>query len=260
MSSGPGYQVQPDAVRTVVSNVTSILTQILNTVRDIERLVLPASAFAAIGSPVAAANTTTQSQVTQTLHTLLSVLTQTNGSVNQAANGYTGSDQLVAQSLGAPPATSTTTPAPASALPMYPADPAAGTTATTTPAGTPGAVGTVVDYLAKARGDSAGSAAPPGLAAGTPVDFARWMNTTRHQLDAGVLGVYSGELANGQTLTGAVHAGDVVVLAPSGGTGGGEIGIVGSDGQLYNTGPIGTVTGPASVWVYRPISATATLW
>jgi hypothetical protein len=89
------------------------------------------------------------------------------------------------------------------------------------------------------------------------------MNTTRHQLDAGVLGVYSGDLASGQTLTGVAHAGDVVVLGPAAGAAGvsgGEIGIVGSDGQLYNNGPIGTVTGPASVWVYRPISATASLW
>jgi uncharacterized protein YukE len=261
MTTGVGYQVQPEAVRAIVGRVSSILMQIYSTVQAIERLVLPPSAFATIGSPVASANTTAQSQVAQTLRSLLSVLQQTNSSVNQAANGYTTTDQQVAQSLNGQPTAATAGSNPVLSPPV--------TTPVTTPVtipvatGTPGSVGTVVNYLATTRGGSVQTAPPVGVTSGSPVDFVRWLNTTGHQLDAGVVTVYSGDLASGQTLSGVAHPGDVVVLQPAAGmpgSGGGEIGVVGADGQLYNNGPIGTATGPASAWVYRPMNATASLW
>jgi hypothetical protein len=56
-----------------------------------------------------------------------------------------------------------------------------------------------------------------------------------------------------------LHAGDVVVAAPYGGSAG--LGVVGSDGRLYNDGVVSIDTPyGADVRVYRPMSAGTALW
>lgn len=252
MTAGDQYTVSPEAVRSVVGNVGGILVGTLNLVSELESLELAPAALASIGSPVATASTEVQGQLITAMRQLLGLLQTTNGNVNTSANAYQAADQAVAASYGGPAAASTT---PATATPgttlagQVMADGAGGT-------GDPHAVAPVVDSLSRLSGH------PVSTAFASPAAFADWLDDrSEHQQQVGVLGVYSGDVASLAKVPGGLHAGDVVVAAPYGPSPASELGVVGTDGRLYNQGVVSIDTPyGADVRVYRPMSAGTSLW
>ncbi|HEY0698713.1 MAG TPA: hypothetical protein VGD43_13000, partial [Micromonospora sp.] len=99
MTTGSSYNVRPDAVRGVVGNVVGILLQVYSTVMELERLTLPPTSFAKLGSPVASANIAMQGQLVGTMRTLLQLLQEVNDLVHRSANDYDDADRAVAAAL-----------------------------------------------------------------------------------------------------------------------------------------------------------------
>lgn len=252
MTTGDQYTVSPEAVRSVVGNVGGILVQTLNLVSELESLELAPSALAGLGSPVATANTEVQGQLISAMRQLLGLLQTTNGNINTSANAYQAADQAVAAGYGGTGQTAATpTPAtPGTTLAsQVVADGAGGD-------GDPHAVAGVVDSLSRLSGH------PVSTAFASPAAFADWLDDhSEHQQQVGVLGVYSGDVAGLDRVPGGLHAGDVVVAAPYGPAPTSELGVVGSDGRLYNGGVVSIDTPyGADVRVYRPMSAGTSLW
>ncbi|HEY3711252.1 MAG TPA: hypothetical protein VGL64_17890 [Amycolatopsis sp.] len=94
------YRVLPAEVSSIVKNVEGIGASALSATRDLETLVIDALSFAGIGSGVAAANSTLQSQLGSALGKLVSLIGEVNGKVQTAANGYTDADSAVAEGFG----------------------------------------------------------------------------------------------------------------------------------------------------------------
>lgn len=254
MTAGDQYTVSPEAVRSVVGNVGGILVQTLNLVSELESLELAPTALAGIGSPVATANTEVQGQLIGTMRQLLGLLQTTNGNVNTSANSYEAADRAVAAGYGGSPtaaaADTPTTVTPGTTLAGQVMAAGAGGT------GDPHAVAPVVDSLSGLSGH------PVGTPFASPAAFADWLDErSEHQQQLGVLGVYSGDVASLANVPGGLHAGDVVVAAPYGASPSSGLGVVGSDGRLYNDGVVSIDTPyGADVRVYRPMSAGTALW
>jgi uncharacterized protein YukE len=252
MTAGDEYTVSPEAVRSVVGNVGGILVGTLNLVSELESLELAPNALASIGSPVATANTEVQGQLISAMRQLLGLLQTTNGNVNASANAYEAADQAVAAGYGGQAAAAATPTAvtPGTTLAGQVMADGAGST------GDPHAVAPVVDSLSRLSGH------PVSTAFASPAAFADWLDDrSEHQQQVGVLGVYSGDVASLAKVPGGLHAGDVVVAAPYGPSQGSELGVVGSDGRLYNDGVVSIDTPyGADVRVYRPMSAGTSLW
>jgi uncharacterized protein YukE len=252
MTAGDQYTVSPEAVRSVVGNVGGILVQTLNLVSELESLELAPNALATIGSPVATANTEVQGQLISSMRQLLGLLQTTNGNVNTSANAYEAADQAVAAGYGGGSAVAPTPTAVTPGTTLAGQVVAAGAGST----GDPHAVAPVVDSLSRLSGH------PVSTAFATPAAFADWLDDrSEHQQQVGVLGVYSGDVASLAKVPGGLHAGDVVVAAPYGPSQASELGVVGSDGRLYNDGVVSIDTPyGADVRIYRPMSAGTSLW
>jgi uncharacterized protein YukE len=252
MTAGDQYTVSPEAVRSVVGNVGGILVGTLNLVSELESLELAPTALASIGSPVATANTEVQGQLITAMRQLLGLLQTTNGNVNTSANAYEAADQAVAAGYGGNSAEAATPTAVTPGTTLAGQVMAAGAGGT----GDPHAVAPVVDSLSKLTGH------PVGTAFASPAAFADWLDDrSENQQQVGVLGVYSGDVASLANVPGGLHAGDVVVAAPYGPSLSSELGVVGSDGRLYNDGVVSIDTPyGADVRVYRPMSAGTSLW
>jgi uncharacterized protein YukE len=252
MTAGDQYTVSPEAVRSVVGNVGGILVGTLNLVSELESLELAPNALATIGSPVATANTEVQGQLISAMRQLLGLLQTTNGNVNASANAYEAADQAVAAGYGGPAAAATTPTAVTPGATLAGQVMAAGAGST----GDPHAVAPVVDSLSRLSGH------PVSTAFASPAAFADWLDDrSENQQQVGVLGVYSGDVASLAKVPGGLHAGDVVVAAPYGPSRASELGVVGSDGRLYNDGVVSIDTPyGADVRVYRPMSAGTSLW
>ncbi len=245
MSPDPAqYTVRPEAMRSAVGNVGGILLQAVTTVLELESLLISPTSFATIGASVAGQNTAMQAQQVTTLRSLLNLLTQINQLVKTSADGYDAADQAVSIGYGGQPS---------SASSSLWSSPTAGQLATTAMAAgtTPGQgndVGSVLGYMSHAgMGDLSSNQF------GSATGFANWLDASPdHQAQAGVIGVYSGTARDLSAVPGGVHSGDVVVVDhPSTQA----IGVVGSNGQLYNGGPIQPdFSDGAEVRVYRPMS------
>ncbi len=259
----PSYEVRPEAVRSVVGNVTGTLMQILRTVVELEQMELPPSAYGAIGAPVATAGSAMRSQLAENLRSLLSVLQETNELAQRSADDYEAADRSVAVSFGG---TGDAT-APAGAA-LSGENRLAGELAGIAmadsgyPRGEPQSVGNIVDYLTRAglgqlRGQPLTDVSFPG-----PTAFADWLDTDpSHQERAGVIGVYSGEMTRRDELSGVVQQGDVVVGQPLPAFGDAPVvAVAGADGQLYNHGPVDAAPWLSRVRVYRPIGEASALW
>lgn len=99
MTAG-SYRVLPAEVSSIVKNVESLGSSALSSTRDLESLVIDALSFAGIGSGVAAANSTLQSQLVSSLGKFVSLIGEVSGKVQSAVQGYTDADTAVAQGLG----------------------------------------------------------------------------------------------------------------------------------------------------------------
>jgi hypothetical protein len=254
MTSAGQYVVAPEAVRSSVGNVGGLIMQAVNTVMELETMIVPPTSFATIGSAVASANTAMQAQQITALKNLLNLMTQVNNLVQRSVEGYDTADQAAAASYGGNTATT-------SGSGIW-AGGAASTLATSAVAGsvggpgTPHSVSTVLGYLNQSGLTGGG---PTGAPTGSPAAFANWLDASPdHQAALGVLGTYSGAARGFGDIPGGVHNGDMVVINP--GTTATDqstvLGIVANNGQLYNNGLIQPdFGGLANLQVYRPMSA-----
>jgi hypothetical protein len=254
MTSPGQYNVTPEAVRSILGNVGGIIMQSVNTVLDLERLVVPPTSFATIGTAVASANTSLQTQQVSALRSLLTLLQQVNNLVKQSVDAYDSADQAVANGYGGQSATTGTVPTnPLFSSPNAAAVAGQALTAGTGGAAQPGSVGNVVGYLT-----SAGVCGPDATVPTTsPHDFGTWLDASPdNQASIGVIGVYSGAARGFGDVPGGVVGGDMVIIDPGAGASGSGtmLGIIGNSGQLYNNGPVQPVFGDvATLRVYRPI-------
>ena len=255
MTSAGQYVVAPEAVRSSVGNVGGIILQAVNTVMELETMIVPPTSFATIGSAVASANTTMQAQQVAALKSLLSLMQQVNNLVQRSVEGYDSADQAVAASYGGNQATTTGS----NGIFSGGAANALATTAVTGSVGGPGtphSVSTVLNYLNQAGVTTGG---PTGAPTGSAAAFANWLDASPdHQAALGVLGTYSGAARGFGDIPGGVHNGDMVVINP-GSTATDQstlLGVVANNGQLYNNGLIQPdFGGLANLQVYRPMSA-----
>jgi uncharacterized protein YukE len=251
MTSTGQYNVSPEAVRSVVGNVGGIIMQTMNTVLDLEKMVVAPASFATIGTAVASANTRMQAQQVTAMRSLLSLLQQVNDLVKRSADDYDSSDQAVAAGYGGQQGS---TPAPQSTG-LFSSSAGAqvaaqAVAAGTGPSSTPGSVGSVVGYLT-----SAGVGSAAGVPTSNPHDFVSWLDASPdHQADLGVIGVYSGTARGFGDVPGGVHDGDMVVVDPGSAGSGTALGVIGNSGQMYNNGLVRPDFGDvATLRVYRPI-------
>lgn len=249
MTSAGQYTVSPEAVRSVVGNVGGIIMQTMNTVLDLEKMVVAPTSFATIGSAVASANTQLQTQQLTAMRSLLSLLQQVNDLVKQSVDDYDSADQAVASGFGAGQGAT-----PATQTGLFSSSAGAQVAAQAVGAGTgpstqPDSVGNVVGYLTAA---GVGSAA--GVPTTNPHDFVSWLDADpQHQAGLGVIGVYSGTARGLGDVPGGVHPGDLVVVDP-GSSGDATLGVVGNSGGIHNAGLVQPDFGAAATLrVYRPI-------
>lgn len=252
MTSAGQYNVTPEAVRSIVGNVGGIIMQTVNTVLDLEKLVVAPTSFATIGSAVATANTAMQTQQVAALRSLLTLLQQVNNLVKQSVDAYDSADQAVAQAYGGNQTTTATT---ATLFSSPAASAVAGQAVSSGIGGTPqpGSVTNVVGYLTSAGVGTSATNVPTS----SPQAFVAWLDASPdNQAGLGVLGVYSGAARGFGDVPGGVLGGDMVVIDPGAGANGvgPMIGIIGNSGQLYNNGLVQPVFGEvATLRVYRPM-------
>jgi hypothetical protein len=262
MVSTGQYDVTPEAVRSIVGNVGGIIMQTVNTVLDLEKMVVAPTSFATIGSAVASANTALQSQQVASLRSLLTLLQKVNDLVKRSVDAYDSADQAVAAGFGGTGTTGTTpTTAALWSTPAGAQVAAQAVASGTGPSAHPDSVGTVVGYLASAGlGQSM-----TGVPTSSPHDFLAWLDASPdHQAGLGVIGVYSGAARGFGDVPGGVHDGDMVIVSPGtdpnagpdvpGNGAGTVLGVIGRSGQLYNNGLVQPEFGPvATLRVYRPM-------
>jgi uncharacterized protein YukE len=99
MATG-AYQINPNAVATVTSNVAGLTSQTGSVVSGLQSAVLDAVSFAQIGSAVGGANSSMHSQLVNALGKIVQLLTQINQNVQTSAQNYAQADTAVAQAYG----------------------------------------------------------------------------------------------------------------------------------------------------------------
>lgn len=249
MTSGQ-YCVRPEAMRSAVGNIGGIILSAMNTLLDLESLIVAPTSFAVIGSSVAGENTAMHGNQVSSLQLLLQVLQDVNGLVKQCADDYESADQEVAWAYGGPPAA----PDGHSGLWSSPTAPTLAHFAMNDSAGAPGephAVGNVLGYLSQV-----GMSRQPitDVTFDDANGFADWLDESpHHQARIGVVGVYAGTVRDLGDVPGGVHRGDIVVSDAGGPP---VIGVVGAHGTLYNHGVLSPeCTQGATIRVYRPTPA-----
>lgn len=141
MATG-AYQINPNAVALVTSNVAGLTSQTGSVVSGLQSAVLDAVSFAQIGSAVGGANSSMHSQLVNALAKIVQLLTQVNQNVQTSAQNYAQADAAVAQAFGG------NTQVAQNAAPATPA-----ATATPTPQATPGHLApAVVDQIMRSEG------------------------------------------------------------------------------------------------------------
>jgi uncharacterized protein YukE len=98
--SGDGFQVDPVAVRSVAGQASGVTGQLGTALSELEGLHLEGSVYATIGSAVAAAGSSVQSQLVSALRGALQLFETINRNVNTAADGYSSADTAVAHGFG----------------------------------------------------------------------------------------------------------------------------------------------------------------
>ncbi|HKN55351.1 MAG TPA: WXG100 family type VII secretion target [Amycolatopsis sp.] len=228
------HRTEPEAMRSVVGNVGGIITHGINTVADLERLILQPMSFAALGSAVATASAALHSGQVCAVRTLLRLLQEINGLIKTTAD-ETGAGTTSTASIWGN--------SPGSELATLAINDSAGA------AGEPSSVGNVLRYLDIARlcRHPITAARFTGVA-----DFNDWLTADAgNQARIGLIEVYAGTARTFGDVPGGVLNGDVVVVKPASGCPA-VIGIAG-DGRLYNHGPVDPgLPGPVKVNVYRP--------
>lgn len=99
MSSG-GFSINPTAVRALTSDVSGLTGRMGEVISGLETAVLDGLSFAALGSPVAAANATLQSQLVASLRSAMQLFEKINGHVQQSSDDYASTDTAVADGYG----------------------------------------------------------------------------------------------------------------------------------------------------------------
>jgi hypothetical protein len=95
-----GFAVRSEEVRKVVGNVSALLVRGMAVVRDLNGLSVPPSAFAEIGSEVAAANDGLREHLDRAFGTLLRGWQQVNQATDDDACTYRRNDQNIAGATG----------------------------------------------------------------------------------------------------------------------------------------------------------------
>ena len=256
MTSGGQYMVRPEAVRSAVGNVGGIIVSAMNVVLDFEALIVPPTSFAAIGATVAGQNTAMQGHQVGSLQMLLKLLQDVNSLVKQCVDDYDSADQQVAAAYGGQP----TAPQAGSPLWSSPIAPQLANYAMNDSAGASGepyAVGNVLDYMGHVGLGDMASHPITDVSFHDANGFANWLDASPdNQARAGVIGIYSGTVRTLADVPGGVHSGDIVVAN----SGDHAIAVVGTDGGLFNHGPVAAdLTSGANVRVYRPTPAPTLL-
>jgi hypothetical protein len=247
------FEVRPGDVQAVAGSIASQLLGALNTAVQAESLPLSAGSFSRLGSPVAAASDSMRGEFSASLRSLLALLQKLNNNALAAAAQYQSFDQNAATALGAGQSTAGTPVTPAATSAGLGGIVAGYAQQAGAPTGTGTSVAPVLGYLAAASpGRTAGL---PGGAAvpDAPGPFADWLDKgTGNQASLGLVKVYAGAPA-------AIQPGDVVVGSTAAGTT--VVGLAGTDGRLYNGGPVGALADLTSLrGVYRPVTPQGALW
>lgn len=233
MTSAGQYPVSPEAVRSVVGNVGGIVMRTVNTVLELEAMVVAPTSFAGIGAAVASANTRMQGQQVATMRALLTLLQQISSLVGTSVDD------------GVTPSTSGLWSSPTGAVvASHAAGAGAGVSAQ------PGCVANVVGYL-----DAAGLTHGANVPTSDANAFVSWLDASpEHQAGLGVIGVYSGTARGFGDVPGGLRGGDVVAIDP-GATGEvTQLGVIGNSGSLHNDGLVEPDFGDvATLRVYRPM-------
>ncbi|MGI8667549.1 MAG: hypothetical protein ACR2N4_16235 [Jatrophihabitans sp.] len=261
-----GFQIDPDAVRSVAGNIGGILMQAISMTRDLQRLTLAPASYAQIGTAVATGGEALQAEQVQALHSLLEVLSDLTGEVSAVATSTRELDQQIAADLAWTGASTGTS--------LW-SSPLAGHLADTAMAGgsqpaTGQSVDGVLGYLDRAGMGQLSSHPLTGGSFDSPTALADWLDTDPdNQTRIGVIGVYAGDSGNLADVPGGAHPGDLVYVArwqldgtdPSAfsATTVASVGVLGSDGQLYNQGAISTAGwhDVTDLRIYRPLSGAS---
>lgn len=99
------FQINPTAVRAVTADVSGLTGRMGDVIGSLDTAVLDGLAFAGVGSPVASASASWQSQVVACLRNAAKLLDAINGHVAKASDGYASADTAVAQGYGGTPTT-----------------------------------------------------------------------------------------------------------------------------------------------------------
>jgi hypothetical protein len=114
-----GYQVDPVAVGGIVTNVDGMLCTAGGTVDELASTTLDGSAYATIGSPVAAAGASLHGGLVDGFSQAVQLVQGLNAKVGTAATGYATADQQVAAAFGATTQQGAATPTTTTAAPKF---------------------------------------------------------------------------------------------------------------------------------------------
>jgi hypothetical protein len=225
MTGDGGFCINPEAVHSVVGDMTAKALQLYNVLNELRALNVPA-AWGQLGSPVRAASQQAHRQTLDTLGTVLTAIQQTINKIEACARLYAQFDQEIAQSYGDGSTkridmirTTTTT------------------ASTTASASSSGPVPSMNDANA----------------------LKQWLADRSNQVRAGIYEAYTGELGYPASLPDAARTDDRVVLTAPDGTV--TTGVVGPDRRVH-TGGVAyggmptSIQGGSQLFVYRPIGAT----
>lgn len=245
MVSTGRYAGQPEAVRAMAGNVGGIVLRAVNAVIDLETMTAPPAALTAIGggrtgstvdgAADGSAEAARRNQRTAAVRALLGLLSEINDLVTCDADSAGGrplwSDSAAVQVAR-----------------WAAAD-------TGVIGGRPGAVRTVLGYLAKAGLFRDEPDIPAGVPTHSVRDFARWLDSDPdNQAALGVIATYSGPARDFADVPGGIRDGDLVVIDPGSATADRSIllGVAGN-GKLHNKGALKpNFGGLANLRVYRP--------
>jgi hypothetical protein len=253
-----GFQIDPDAVRSIAGNIGGILMQAITLTRDLQRLTVPPTSYAELGVAVANNSEQLQAQQGQALHSLLEVVADITHEVSTVAATSRQLDSDIGAGLDRLNTASSlwSSPTASQLASMAMADGAQHT-------GTGHSVDGVLGYMGSVGMGNLSTHPVDTASFHSPTALADWLDTDPdNQTQLGVIGVYAGDSGNLSDVPGGVHPGDLVYVArwQLGGsdfTAGTDaaLGVIGNDGQLYNNGAISTDWhGVTDLRVYRPLS------
>jgi Excreted virulence factor EspC, type VII ESX diderm len=99
MSAGGNFQVDPQAMATVLTGISGLLGQLQGAVGDAGGLAVPAGSFGGLGTSVAGTAGTLQAQSSAALGALHAALAELHRRLNSSLDGYQQADRDVAAAL-----------------------------------------------------------------------------------------------------------------------------------------------------------------